>query len=63
MAVVIAAKRVSPIPSPLGLMDDFAAGCSRPDLEGELFAESALLLGRHFNTASTDALHGWTWRG
>ena len=63
MAVVMAAKRVSPIPSPLGLLDGLAGGCKRPDLDGELFAESALLLGRHLSTASTDALHGCTWRG
>ena len=58
MAVVIAANRVSPMPSPLGFIGGLAGDCKRPDLDGELFAESALLLGRHFSTLSTDALHG-----
>ena len=63
MAVVMAAKRVSPMPSPLGLVDGLAGGCRRLDLDGELLAESAVLFGRHLRTASTEALHGWTWRG
>lgn len=58
MPVVIAAKRVSPMASPLGLIEVLADGCRRTDLDGELFAESALLLGRHLSTASTEALHG-----
>lgn len=35
-------------------------------LEGELFGECEAVfmpLGRHFKTASTEALQGWTWRG
>ena len=58
MAVVMAANRVSPMPSPLGFVKGLAGGCERPDLDGELFTESALLLGRHFSTLSTEALHG-----
>ena len=63
MAVVMAAKRVSPMPSPLGLLGGLAWGCRRPDRDGELLAESAILLGRHLRTASTDALQGWTCNG
>ncbi len=63
MPVVMAANRVSLMPSPLDLVEGLASGCKRLDLDGELFAESALLLGRHLSTASTEALHGWTWRG
>ena len=54
----MAANRVSPMPSPLGFVKGLEDGCKRPDLDGELFAGSALLLGRHFSTASTEALQG-----
>ena len=63
MAVVIAAKRVSPIASPLDFVVGLPAGNKEFDREGESFAESFLLRGRHLSTASTDALHGWTWSG
>ena len=63
IAVVIAAKRVSPIPSgrtgPAGL-EDANRGVF---LGGDLPGESDLRLGRHFRTASTEALQGCTCSG
>ena len=57
MPVVMAAKRGSPIPSPLG----FTIGLP-PESRGlERFGESLeslVLRGRHLRTASTEARHG-----
>ena len=58
IAVVMAAKRTS-------LISVFRAdGVIFPPCRGgELGEELERPLGRHFRTASTEARHGWTWRG
>ena len=60
MAVVIAAKRVSPIASFLGLVGGGSKGLCRG---GEVLLVSERRIGRHLSTASTEARQGWTWRG
>lgn len=58
----MATKRNSPIPSPLIRALDL--GCKTSALlDGDELDESDRFAGRHFKTASTEALQGWTWRG
>lgn len=62
IVVVMATKRNSPIPSPLvGALDLDCRTSVR--LDGDELDESDLFAGRHFRTASTEALQGCTWRG
>jgi hypothetical protein len=60
MAVVIAAKRTSPIPSLVGWS---FPDCRRGVGEGDGARDPERRIGRHLRTASTEARHGWTWRG
>lgn len=63
IAVVIAANRVSPIASGRAWPTGFGGGSNGVFLGGDLPGDSGRLFGRHFRTASTEALQGWTWRG
>ena len=66
MIVVIIAKRSSPIASFLALGRAVAVAISGMVLAGELLGERVVdfkPFGRHFKTASTEALQGCTWRG
>ena len=61
--VVMAAKRVSPIPSGGPWLGLLGPPMSVDVLRGEPFGESVRLRGRHLSTASMEARQGWTWRG
>ena len=63
MAVVIAANRVSPMPSDRALVFGLDDGSSGTFRGGERPGESDLRRGRHFMTASTEARQGCTCRG
>ena len=63
IAVVMAANRISLIPSPRDGPLGLVGAMSKAFLDGDELDESDLRLGRHLRTESTDALHGWTWSG
>ena len=64
MAVVMAAKRTSPMPSDLlELAFPGVRSGEKVARDGEELRDSDFLIGRHLSTASTDARQGWTWRG
>ncbi len=55
---MMAAKRVSLIPSPLDCGPDFEDGSTNARLDGDELEESDCLDGRHLRTASIEALQG-----
>ncbi len=54
---------MSPIASGRAWPTGFGGGNNGVFLGGDLPGDSARPFGRHFRTASTEALQGWTWRG
>ncbi|KAL8893286.1 MAG: hypothetical protein Q9192_005420, partial [Flavoplaca navasiana] len=60
IAVVIAANRVSPIPSTRACGLTLAPGSNDTSREGEDPGDSDRLIGRHLMTASTEARQGCT---